>query len=107
MNDLIDVTYWKEKLTLFVAERGWNKQHNPKNLAMDLVVEATELMNIFTWATTDDTIQSTIKNKLDHMKEEIGDVLITLILISKSLNINLSSALEEKLKLTKMKYPID
>ncbi len=35
----------------FAAERDWEQFHTPKNLAMALSVEASELMEIFQWLT--------------------------------------------------------
>ena len=33
----------------FVKERDWDQFHSPKNLAMALSVEASELVEIFQW----------------------------------------------------------
>ncbi|MEM9646672.1 MAG: hypothetical protein AAF989_16900, partial [Planctomycetota bacterium] len=38
----------------FVAEREWEKFHNPKNLVMSLVIEAAELMEHFQWLKPDE-----------------------------------------------------
>ena len=33
----------------FVAEREWEKYHDPKNLSMSIAIEAAELMELFQW----------------------------------------------------------
>ena len=39
------------QLSSFSDERDWNQFHSPKNLAMALSVEASELVEIFQWLT--------------------------------------------------------
>jgi hypothetical protein len=48
---LIDVTGLMDALRVFAAERDWERFHSPKNLAMALSVEASELVEIFQWST--------------------------------------------------------
>ena len=36
----------KEKVFQFVKQRDWEKFHNPKNLAISIAIEASELMEI-------------------------------------------------------------
>ena len=67
----------KIKLREFAEERDWNQFHSPKNLAMALSVEVAELVEHFQWLTED---QSYIEDpeKLEKIKNEIGDILIYL-----------------------------
>ena len=39
----------RELMQEFVAQRQWERFHNPKNLAMGLVIEGAELMEHFQW----------------------------------------------------------
>ena len=39
----------QNQINKFVEERDWDKFHSPKNLAMALSVEASELLEIFQW----------------------------------------------------------
>jgi len=41
----------QKQLSDFADERDWDQFHNPKNLAMALSVEASELVEIFQWLT--------------------------------------------------------
>lgn len=51
--------------------RGW--QHDLKNLAMALNVEASEVLDIFTWKDTGEALADT---EVAHTAEELADVLI-------------------------------
>jgi len=39
----------KQKINKFVKDRDWEQFHSPKNLAMALSVEVSELVEIFQW----------------------------------------------------------
>ena len=107
MDDLLDVNAWKKKLSHFVEERNWHSNHTIKNLVMNLCGEAAELMEIFTWDSEDSAEIRHLDPKIsEHIQQEMGDVLMTLIMIAEKLNINLSTALAEKLILTSKKYPV-
>lgn len=47
----VDVAALQEFLRDFTAARGWDRFHSPKNLAMALTGEVGELVEIFQWAT--------------------------------------------------------
>ncbi|MCI1283256.1 nucleotide pyrophosphohydrolase [Lacticaseibacillus songhuajiangensis] len=55
------------------VEKGWGEYHTPKNLAMALNVEASELSDIFTWYRDGEAV--TEKDKA-HAEEELADVMI-------------------------------
>ena len=52
----------KEKIKQFVQERDWNQFHTPKNLAMDISIEAAELMELFLWCSSEKS-QEAYKDK--------------------------------------------
>ena len=47
----MDIPALQARLRDFSAERGWEPYQTPKNLAMAMVVEAAELVEIFQWMT--------------------------------------------------------
>ena len=49
MSNPLDLPHITEKLRQFANERDWNQFHSPKNLAMAISVEASELLEIFQW----------------------------------------------------------
>ena len=86
-------------------DRDWSQFHSPKNLAMDLSIEANEVMEIFLWKSTD-TSSSLTSSELQHLKEELGDVYIVLLTLAKKFDLSLIDCASEKLKEIAKKYPI-
>ena len=41
----------RSAISAFIAERDWGQFHSPKNLAMALSVEASEIVEHFQWLT--------------------------------------------------------
>jgi NTP pyrophosphatase (non-canonical NTP hydrolase) len=90
----------------FNAERDWEQYHNPKNLAMALVVEAGELAEHFQWLTLEQS-EALTDTQQAKVKEEIGDVLLYLVNIADKLGIDPLEAAREKLEENRRKYPAD
>ena len=55
-------------------ERDWAQFHTPKELAISLTVEATELLTLFQWKTIDQMKQIVV-NKREQIADELADVL--------------------------------
>lgn len=89
----------------FSNKRDWEKFHNPKNLAMALNVEASELLEIFQWLDLEQAANLD-KEKKEHAKQEIADIAVYLIRICMHYNIDLEEAILEKMKLNEKKYPL-
>src|SRR5210317_1842473 len=96
----------KQKINKFVKDRDWDKFHSPKNLAMALSVEASELVEIFQWQEKDDyKLEKFEKKTLENTKEEVADIFYYLIRICDKMNIDLEEAFFEKMEQNKNKYP--
>jgi len=77
-----------------VSERGWEKYHNPKDLAEAICIEAAELLEIFQWATLDEAFSwRNDSSKMKSIREELADVLIYCLSMANTLNIDLSDAI--------------
>jgi len=93
------------EINAFIKERNWEKFHSPKNLAMALTVETAELLEIFQWMTAEESSAPSPKT-LEHIEEEIGDVMIYLSTIAASLGLDPIRAAQKKLLLNAEKYPV-
>jgi NTP pyrophosphatase (non-canonical NTP hydrolase) len=94
----------KKGLESFTKERDWDKYHSPKNLAMALSVEASELAEIFMWLTEEES-KNLPKEKLADLQEEIGDVMIYLTNLASKFGLDPLDCAKQKLELNKAKYP--
>ncbi len=95
-----------EKVRLFREERGWDKFHSPKNLAMALMVEAAELAEHFQWLTEEES-RDLPEEELLKVKDEIGDVLIYLVNLADKLALDPVQAAHDKIVKNIEKYPVE
>jgi len=93
------------KYEKFINDRDWEKFHSPKNLAMALSVEASEIQEIFMWLKEEESYQLNPEKK-QHLKDEIGDVFLYLLNLANKFNIDIIEAAAEKLIKNEDKYPI-
>ena len=98
----------KAKVREFVEARDWTKYHNPKDIAISIGIEASELVEIFQWV-KESEIDSVLSNpeKLDNLREELADIFVYCLSMANSLNIDISDAIVEKIQKNMKKYPID
>jgi NTP pyrophosphatase (non-canonical NTP hydrolase) len=95
----------QKQLSDFADERDWDQFHNPKNLAMALSVEASELIEIFQWLTPEQAELIMESSEGEHVKEEMADIMIYLIRMADKLNINLERAVTDKIVKNSKKHP--
>ncbi len=98
-----------EKLTKAIVEfnkaRNWSQFHNPKDLALSLVLEASEVMEHFQWKNPEE-IQAYVKKNKAVIGDELADVFYWVLLMSHYLDIDIIKASVKKLNKNKKKYPI-
>jgi NTP pyrophosphatase (non-canonical NTP hydrolase) len=92
----------------FVEERDWGQFHSPKNLCMSLAIEAAELMEHFQWI---DVAESRMVKddpaKLTDVRDEIADVLCYVLALANELDIDLATAIGDKMVKNALKYPAE
>jgi len=107
MDNQTTVTQLKEWAHEFVDERNLYQYHTPKNLAMSVAIEAAELMEIFQWKTAEESLLIGQNSEtLEHIGEEISDILAYLLNLANTLNIDLSSSFQKKMIKNGQKYPV-
>jgi dCTP diphosphatase len=89
----------------FVQDRNWQTFQTPKNLAMAMIVEASELVEHFQWLTPEQS-RSLDPAARQEVADELADVLIYLVRIADELDMDLASAALEKLEKNERKYPV-
>jgi len=102
--DIVDI---QKRLQKFADERDWEQFHNPKNLAMALSVEASELIEIFQWLTPEESLSIKLNSlKFEEVSDEIADVALYLLRLADKLDIDIETAINNKLDKNTLKYPI-
>jgi len=94
-----------KKIISFRDARDWKQFHNPKDLAISLSLEASEVLEHFQWKSKEE-IEEYIKTHKKHIGEELADVFYWVLLMSNDLDINIEEALKLKMKENEKKYPI-
>ncbi len=90
----------------FSDERDWGRYHSPRNLAMALSVEAAELLELYLWC-ADDGPQPMEESRDPRVADEAADVLICLLNFCDRAEVDLASAVRDKLARAEKKYPAD
>jgi len=103
MSELRGIT---EKIKKFRDERDWMQFHDPKNMAVSIILEASELLEHFQWKTTEEVERYAKQNHVE-IQDEIADIALYLFELADNLGINLTDAMEQKLKKNEMKYPVE
>jgi dCTP diphosphatase len=103
MSDIAELT---ARVLAFRDERDWKQFHNPKDVALSLVLEATEVLQHFQWKNEDQTMVH-VKDHREDIAEELADVLYWVLLMSNDLGINIGEALKKKIVTNEQKYPVD
>ncbi len=93
-----------EKIRKFRDERDWAQFHNPKDMAIAISIEASELLEHFLWKNPEE-LEARVSAKKDEITDEIADIGIYLTELADNLNIDLLAAMEQKINKNAAKYP--
>lgn len=92
----------------FVDERDWRQFHDPKNLSMSIAIEAAELMEHFQWQGSHQAADiRNSKEDMQQVREELADILCYALSFANTLDIDIATALREKIEKNAEKYPAD
>ncbi|MFT7560280.1 MAG: dCTP diphosphatase [Flavobacteriales bacterium] len=94
----------QKRLVEFGQARNWGKFHNPKNLAMALSVEASELVEIFQWKDfeTSELLDDKTRNEA---AMELADIFMYTLLMSERLGIDLEKTTLAKIEINEKRFP--
>jgi NTP pyrophosphatase (non-canonical NTP hydrolase) len=92
MKELID------KIVEFRDKRNWEQFHSIKDLLIGLNIEVGELQELYLWDKKPD---------IKDVEHEVADVFIFLAYLCKKLDIDLESAVLEKLEIHSEHYPVE
>lgn len=93
----------EKKINAFRDERDWRQFHNEKDLAISISLEAAELLELFQWNSSDETI----KTKRSEIEDELADVMIYSMMLASNLDLDIEEIILNKLKKNNEKYPVE
>lgn len=96
----------RDQLRDFATEREWGQFHSPKNLAIALSVETSELLEHFQWLSDEQSRALELEAKRD-VAEETADILLYLVQFADSLGIDLAREATAKLQKNAIRYPVE
>jgi NTP pyrophosphatase (non-canonical NTP hydrolase) len=107
-DDDTTVAVLRAEIAAFVRERDWEQFHDPKNLSMAIATEAAELMEHFRWVHSDVARDhaSDPDNKAE-IAAELADILAFALGFANAADIDITSALRDKMARNAKKYPAD
>ncbi len=98
----------KDKVQKFCEERDWDQFHNPKDLAIGVSTEASELLDIFRFKRDEDIKEiMSDPSKRQKVGEELADVLYFLLRFAQMNDFDLSEELDKKLEKNNTNYPVE
>ncbi len=90
----------------FARRRDWFVHHSPKNLAMAIAAEAGELVAELGWLSVEGSAPERLSTaQLRDIRLEMADVFIFLLRLGDVLEVDLASAVREKLDLNETRFP--
>ena len=91
----------------FCDQRNWRQFHKPKDLAIGVVTEGAELLDLFRFK-SDLEVQALLDNKhtREMVADEMADVQFFLLRMSEVTGIDLPNALRRKIMKNRAKYPV-
>ena len=91
----------------FCDARAWHHVHTPKDLAIGLVTEASELLEIFRYRSGDE-IETMLADECERTRvaDELADALFCLLRFADRNGFDLTASLRAKLVTTAEKYPV-
>ncbi len=90
----------------FRNQRDWKQFHNPKDVALSLMLEVAELIEIMQWK-NGPPLAEHLAGVRQHTGEELADVLYWVLILANDQQIDLASAFREKLRANAQKYPVE
>lgn len=88
-----------DRIRKFTTDRDWEQYHTPANLAKSISIEANELLECFQWSDTE--------YDLEHVKEELADVMVYCQNMLDSLGLNEDEIIMRKMDKNEAKYPVE
>ncbi|NQY99478.1 MAG: nucleotide pyrophosphohydrolase [Bdellovibrionales bacterium] len=97
-----------EMIKQFCSERDWDQFHGPKELAIGLVTESSELLELFRFQ-SEAQIEGLLSQSESRTKvaDELADIYFFLLRFADLNGFDLAASLESKMQKNREKYPVE
>ncbi len=97
-----------DQVARFCEERDWDQFHNPKDLAIGAITEASELLEIFRFK-TEEEMQAMVNDSAtrEHIGQELADVFYFLLRFAQRFDFDLLSEFDAKMTRNAKRYPVE
>jgi NTP pyrophosphatase (non-canonical NTP hydrolase) len=97
----------KQMVKEFSDERDWGRFHNAKDLAIGIVTEASELLELFRFKSERES-ELLFKNRDSGkmLRDELADVFYFALRLAQRYDIDVSKSLSAKIEQNARKYPV-
>ena len=103
---MMDISQITDAITAFRDARDWKQFHTPKDVALSLVLEAAEVLELMQWKNGRELDDSLVE-KREALGDELADVLYYTLLLAHDQGINIEAAFTRKMARNAQKYPVE
>ncbi|MFN7829939.1 MAG: nucleotide pyrophosphohydrolase [Armatimonadota bacterium] len=93
-------------ITKFRDDRDWKQFHTPKDVALSLVLEASEVLELMQWK-NGQALDDSLAEKREALGDELADVLYYTLLLAHDQGIDIEAAFARKMERNAAKYPVE
>jgi NTP pyrophosphatase (non-canonical NTP hydrolase) len=103
-----DIEELENRVEDFCELRDWDQYHNPKDLAIGVSTEASELLEHFRFKSPQEAeeLLNTTEER-EEIEEEMADVLFFLLRMAGKYDIDLVEVFERKMAKNSERYPVE
>lgn len=94
------------EIQAFCEARDWDQFHGAKELAIAIVTEAAELLELFRFATPDDVDEQLDQGRAE-IQDELADILIFVLRFAQRFDFDVAQAVRAKLAANERRYPVE
>ena len=98
----------KDRIKKYCEDRDWDQFHNPKELAIGVITEASEVLEHFRFK-SEEEMEQFFKDpkKREDIEDEMADVLYFLFRLAQKYDVDLSEAFKRKMNKNERRYPVE
>ncbi len=103
-----NISELREKVRSFIQARDWDQFHSPKDLAIGLITEASELLEHFRFRNEAEVDRLLSDDEFRRsLQYELADSFYFVLALSNKLGFDLTQTLTDKMAVSEQRYPVE